>query len=227
MRPLASAFPAISWKRVKSHSDEGAGRLGARVLSSVHNGIWSVSFRLGSSFPTQHSRKQRNHEKHHRTTQPGSPGCPGLILGSALALGFASPALALETPREPAAIEASERAAQTTFTPDLQTEIEIGDESRPSDFIASADGAWGFAAGDELSELVIIDMAARAVADRIPFPGEGAEYVRLSPDGSLAYFAISTNDLTTGIGVVDLTTRTLIDVFTTVPNDIQGDRDLA
>lgn len=148
-------------------------------------------------------------------------GITGTILGGALALGLAAPALALEAPTEPSDSATATRSAATSFTSDLQTEIFIGEKSRPSDFVASPDGAWGYATGDELNEFVIIDMAKREVTQRIPIPGTGAEYVRVTADGSRAYFSLTQGTTSIGIGVVDLTTGTLFKVITGVSGNIQ------
>lgn len=140
------------------------------------------------------------------------------MLGGALALGLATPAFALAPPPEPTT---SARAAAATFTPDLQTEIQIGDRSRPSDFVSSPDGAWGYVTADELNEFIIINMAQREITQRITLPSVGGEYIRVTTDGARAYFALTDSWASTGVGVMDLTDGTLVDTFTNVPENIQ------
>lgn len=118
-------------------------------------------------------------------TQPSRRllGVTGAILGGALAIGLAAPAMALDRPAEPAETSAAARSGSTTFTPDLQTEIHIGDGVRPSGFVASPDGLWGYVTADELNEFIIVDMQQRAMTQRIPFEGAGSQYVRVTADG--------------------------------------------
>ena len=151
-------------------------------------------------------------------------GIAAAVLGGALALGLAVPAFAVDVPAKPVEAATAARSGatlETTFTPDLQTEIHIGDGVRPSDFVASPDGLWGYVTADELNEFIVVDMQQRAIAKRIPFEGFGSQYVRVTADGTLAYFVISDRYNTTGIGVIDLATGTLREVFDGVPSNIQ------
>ncbi|QYM76690.1 putative Ig domain-containing protein [Leucobacter luti] len=145
----------------------------------------------------------------------------GTALAGVLTLTLAAPAFALDRPSEPNDGAPGTRSSATSFTPDLQTEIEIGEASRPSDFVASPDGTTGYVVGDELSEFVVIDMASREVVQRIPLPSIGAGYIRLSTDGTRAYFALQEEYFSTGIGAIDLTTGTLLPEFAAAPDHIQ------
>lgn len=147
-------------------------------------------------------------------------GVVGVVAGGALALSLSAPAFALAEPFEPAE-EASTRSSATTFTPDLQTEIFIAEESMPNDFVSSADGTTGYVTSRQLNEFTIIDMAKREVSGRIATPGTGAEEIVLSPDGSRAYFAILAGWFSSGVGVLDLASGTLINEFTDVPEAIE------
>ena len=69
-------------------------------------------------------------------------GTVGTILGAALVFSAALPATAIDRPADDDGPVATQpRTAGTpTFTPDLQTDIHIGDEVQPSDFVSSPDG---------------------------------------------------------------------------------------
>lgn len=150
-------------------------------------------------------------------------GMLGAALGTALVLAGALPATALERPAdEQGAVAAPMRTADApTFTPDLQTEIHIGDEVQPTDFVASADGKWGYVVSRDLSEFVVIDLATREVDDRIAIPSVGGDYIRLSADGTRAYFSAEGEYWSVGVGVVDLTTGSYLETLDSVPPNIQ------
>ncbi len=105
-------------------------------------------------------------------------GVAGAFVGGALALGLVTPAFALDAPVEPAEMP-SARTASTAFTPDLQTEIHIADDSMPNDFVSSADGTTGYVTSRGLNEFTIIDMQTRTVSARIATPGTGGDDIRL------------------------------------------------
>lgn len=147
-------------------------------------------------------------------------GVAGAFVGGALALGLVTPAFALDAPVEPAEMP-SARTASTAFTPDLQTEIHIADDSMPNDFVSSADGTTGYVTSRGLNEFTIIDMQTRTVSARIATPGTGGDDIRLSDDGTLAYYVIMQGAFPAGIGMIDLTTGTFLREFTEVARNIQ------
>ncbi|GAA1324522.1 putative Ig domain-containing protein [Leucobacter albus] len=152
-------------------------------------------------------------------------GALGLFAAAAVTGALAAPAAALAPPADIDGAEAARSAGTTSFTADLQTEIHIADESRPSSFMATPDGRRGIVTSAELNEVTIIDMATRTVTHRIDFPGRGGDYVRVSDDGTRAYFAVLERFNSTGLGVVDLTTNSLLKVIP-LPNGSIEDLEL-
>lgn len=150
-------------------------------------------------------------------------GILSAALGTALVLAGALPATAIERPADEPSVSAAptRSAAEPTFTPDLQTEIHIGDEVQPTDFVASPDGKWGYVVSRDLSEFVVIDMATREIANRIEIPTVGGAFIRVTADGTRAYFSAESQYWSVGVGVVDLVTGTYVETFDAVPDSIQ------
>ena len=160
--------------------------------------------------------------KTHSRRTLGARSAVGAALGGALALLLATPTLALEMPTDSAAtVSGATSRAATSFTPDLQTEIHIGDEVRPSDFVAAPDGLTGYVVADELNELVFIDLTTRTVIDRLELPASGAKYIRITADGSRAVIALTNSTWSKGIAVVDLVERRVLSTATDVVENIQ------
>ncbi len=150
-------------------------------------------------------------------------GTVGTILGVALVFSAALPATAIDRPADDDGPVATQpRTAGTpTFTPDLQTDIHIGDEVQPSDFVSSPDGKWGYVVARELQEFVVINMSTREVEKRIAIPTEGGAFIRVSADGTRAYFALQQQYTSVGIGVIDLTAGTYVTTLASTPDNIQ------
>lgn len=147
----------------------------------------------------------------------------GTILGTALALSSALPAMAIEQPVDDSitSFPQARAAGAPSFTADLQTEVHIGDEVQPTDFVASPDGKWGYVVSRDLSEFVVIDLATREVANRIDIPSVGGAFIRLSADGTRAYFSAEAQYWSVGVGVVDLVSGAYVGTFAAAPDSIQ------
>lgn len=151
----------------------------------------------------------------------------GLLLGGLMIATSAAPAGAISPPSDgtpapaTAGISASEPGSETSFTPALQTEIQIGEGAMPADFIASPDGAFGYAVSNASNEFVIIDLERNEVVDRIDTPLTGGDELHISPDGTRAYFNVIDGYASRGIGVVDLVNRAFVAHLTDVLKEIQ------
>ncbi|KIP53260.1 putative Ig domain-containing protein [Leucobacter komagatae] len=150
----------------------------------------------------------------------GAFGVAGSILGGVLALGLALPAFAADGPEDPAEPSVPGGDGSTTFTPDLQTDIFIGEETLPNDFVAGVDGSLGYVSQRWLNEIVTIDLSSREVIQRVSTPGSGNEAIRVSPDGTRAYLATLEGEYTSQVSVIDLSAGVTFAEFTDVPENI-------
>lgn len=152
----------------------------------------------------------------------GARGIVGAALGGTLALLLATPTFALEMPTEPAeAATMSARSGETSFVQDLQTEIHIGDEVRPTSFESSPDGTTGYVVSEDDGDFVFIDMASRTITERLPLESRGADFIRVTADGTRAVVALTDWPKPDGVGVIDLVNREVVGRFADVPDSIQ------
>lgn len=104
----------------------------------------------------------------------------------------------------------------TTFTPDLQADVFVGENAGPSDVEFSPDGSAAYIVSQNLDEVVVVDVASQSVSRRIPLPAgnQGASRVAISANGERAWVSLFRGYWPTGeVALIDLTAGTTLNTF--------------